>query len=141
MSADPNHSPNGYALGIDVGGTFTDVVLAGPAGQESVAKTLSTHGDPTEGIVKGVQAALATAGVEPTAVNRVVHATTLATNAILEQKGVRVAHIGTRGFRNLLPLGRYARVEEDRFDTFFDPPLSLIPAADCFDVHERLDSA
>lgn len=141
MSADPHHSSNGYALGIDVGGTFTDVVLAGPTGQESVAKTLSTHGDPTEGIVRGVQAALATAGVAPAAVDRVVHATTLATNAILEQKGVRVAHIGTRGFRNLLPLGRYARVEEDRFDTFFDPPLSPIPASDCFDVLERLDSA
>ncbi|MFF2107094.1 hydantoinase/oxoprolinase family protein [Rhodococcus koreensis] len=141
MSAEPNHSSTGYALGIDVGGTFTDVVLAGPAGQESVAKTLSTHGDPTEGIVKGVQNALAAAGVQPEAVVRVVHATTLATNAILEQKGVRVAHIGTRGFRSLLPLGRYARVEEDRFDTFFDPPTSPIPAADCFEVIERLDSA
>jgi len=141
MSVEFDASANGYALGIDVGGTFTDVVLAGPTGQAAVAKTLSTHGDPTEGIVRGVQIALDAAAVQPAAVNRVVHATTLATNAILEQKGVRVAHIGTRGFRNLLPLGRYARVEEDRFDTLFDPPASPIPAADCFEVVERLDSA
>ncbi|MGU3586813.1 hydantoinase/oxoprolinase family protein [Rhodococcus sp. C26F] len=141
MSVEFDASADGYALGIDVGGTFTDVVLAGPTGQVAVAKTLSTHGDPTEGIVRGVQIALDAAEVQPDAVNRVVHATTLATNAILEQKGVRVAHIGTRGFRNLLPLGRYARVEEDRFDTLFDPPTSPIPAADCFEVVERLDSA
>ncbi|MGW5385745.1 hydantoinase/oxoprolinase family protein [Nocardia sp. NPDC003963] len=136
------HDPltHGYAVGIDVGGTFTDVVLAGPTGQVAVAKTLSTHADPTVGIVEGIRAVLAEGGVDPGRLERVVHATTLATNTILEQRGVRVAHIGTKGFRNLLPLGRYARVEEDRFDTFFDPPASPIPAADCFEVVERLDS-
>ncbi|WP_415977174.1 hydantoinase/oxoprolinase family protein [Rhodococcus sp. 077-4] len=130
-----------YAIGVDVGGTFTDVVLAAPEGQVAVAKTLSTHDDPTRGIITGINAALASAEVLPGLIGRVVHATTLATNAILERKGVRVAHIGTEGFRSLLPLGRYARVEEDRFDLFFDPPTPPIPAADCFEIGGRLDSS
>ena len=69
-----------------------------------------------------------------------MHATTLATNLILDAQGVRVAHIGTQAFRSMLPLGRYARVEEDRFDIFFDPPSPPIPAADCFEVPERLNA-
>lgn len=129
---------DGYALGVDVGGTFTDVVLAGPQGQASVAKTLSTHDDPTEGILTGVRTALVASAVRPEQVVRVVHATTLATNAILEGTGVRVAHVTTLGFRSLLPLGRYARVEEDRFDLRFDPPASPVPAEDCFEVPERI---
>ena len=131
---------HGYALGVDVGGTFTDVVLAGPTGQVAVAKTLSTHDDPTEGILTGIRAALTAGGIAPAEVSRVVHATTLATNSILERRGVRVAHIATKGFRSMLPLGRYARVEEDRFDIYFDPPSPPIPAADCFEVPERLDA-
>lgn len=130
-----------YALGIDVGGTFTDVVLAGPDGQESVAKTLSTHDDPARGILEGVRSALASAAVRPEQVSRVVHATTLATNAILESKGVRVAHITTQGFRSMLALGRYARVEEDRFDLMFSPPASPVPVNDCFEVPERIDAS
>ncbi|MGW3468389.1 hydantoinase/oxoprolinase family protein [Saccharopolyspora sp. NPDC000995] len=138
MTANAVRQEDGYALGVDVGGTFTDVVLAGPLGQASVAKTLSTHDDPTEGILTGVRTALATADVRPDQVVRVVHATTLATNAILEGNGVRVAHVTTLGFRGLLPLGRYARVEEDRFDLGFDPPASPVPAEDCFEVPERI---
>src|SRR3712207_1430894 len=90
---------DGYALGVDVGGTFTDVVLAGPEGQVAVAKTLSTHNDPTEGILTGIRAALSAGGVPADRVTRVVHATTLATNSILERRGERVAHIATKGFR------------------------------------------
>ncbi|MFF3569143.1 hydantoinase/oxoprolinase family protein [Nocardia jiangxiensis] len=141
MSSEEERGGSGYALGVDVGGTFTDVVLAGPDGQESVAKTLSTHGDPTDGILNGIRAALDAAGVRPDQVDRVVHATTLATNAILENKGVRVAHVVTQGFRSLLPLGRYARVEEDRFDLMFTPPASPVPLEDCFEVPERIDAA
>lgn len=133
------NAADGYALGVDVGGTFTDVVLAGATGQVAVAKTLTTHDDPAAGILTGVRSALDKAEVRPGQVTRFVHATTLATNLILERQGVQVAHIGTKGFRSMLPLGRYARVEEDRFDIFFDPPLPPIPAADCFEVPERLN--
>lgn len=138
MSSNGMGRDGGYALGIDVGGTFTDVVLAGPEGQVAAAKALSTHDDPTQGIVAGVRLALDAGGVEAARITRVVHATTLATNAILEGQGVRVAHVTTEGFRNMLPLGRYARVEEDRFDLQFDPPASPVPAEDCFEVPERV---
>lgn len=140
MAVSPPFESGGYSLGVDVGGTFTDVVLAGPEGQVAVAKCLSTHGDPTEGILRGVEAALDQGNVSPDQITRFVHATTLATNAILERKGVRVAFITTAGFRNVLPLGRYARVEEDRFDIHFDPPSPPVAPADCFEVPERMDA-
>ncbi|WP_116202633.1 hydantoinase/oxoprolinase family protein [Amycolatopsis circi] len=138
MSSSGNGRNGGYALGIDVGGTFTDVVLAGPKGQVAAAKALSTHDDPTQGIIAGVRSALTAGEVAAEQITRVVHATTLATNAILEGAGVRVAHVTTQGFRAMLPLGRYARVEEDRFDLRFDPPASPVPAEDCFEVPERI---
>ncbi|WP_214416660.1 hydantoinase/oxoprolinase family protein [Sphaerisporangium fuscum] len=124
-----------YAIGVDVGGTFTDVVVSGAT--VTVAKVLSTHDDPAEGIMAGVTAALGRAGVPAGAVTRVVHATTLATNAVLERTGVRVAYVTTRGFRDVIPLGRYARVEEDRYDLRFDPPPPPVAPEDCFEVPER----
>ncbi|GIH94489.1 hydantoinase/oxoprolinase family protein [Planobispora siamensis] len=129
----------GYAIGVDVGGTFTDVVLSGPGGGISVAKCLSTHDDPAEGVLTGVTAALGR--TDPSLVTRVVHATTLATNAVLERRGVRVAYVTTRGFRSAIPLGRYARVEEDRYDLRFDPPPPPVAAEDCFEVPERIGAS
>ncbi|GII01823.1 hydantoinase/oxoprolinase family protein [Planobispora takensis] len=129
----------GYAIGVDVGGTFTDVVLSGPGGEIAVAKCLSTHDDPAEGVLTGVTAALGR--TDPSLVTRVVHATTLATNAVLERRGVRVAYVTTRGFRSAIPLGRYARVEEDRYDLRFDPPPPPVAAEDCFEVPERIGAS
>nr|WP_221473242.1 hydantoinase/oxoprolinase family protein [Planomonospora venezuelensis] len=126
----------GYSVGVDVGGTFTDVVLRGPDGGIRVAKCLSTHDDPAEGIVAGVVAALGR--TDPALVTGVVHATTLATNAVLERRGVRVAYVTTAGFRSAIPLGRYARVEEDRYDLRFDPPPPPVAAEDCFEVPGRI---
>ncbi|MGN9845016.1 hydantoinase/oxoprolinase family protein [Nonomuraea sp. H19] len=127
-----------YAIGVDVGGTFTDVVLRGTSGAICVAKCLSTHYDPIAGIVAGVTRVLA--GRDPTQVTRVVHATTLATNAVLERKGVRVAYVTTQGFRAAIPLGRYARVEEDRYDLRFSPPPPPVAPGDCFEVTERISA-
>ncbi|WP_312924820.1 hydantoinase/oxoprolinase family protein [Thermocatellispora tengchongensis] len=121
-----------------MGGTFTDAVLRGPSGPVTSTKCLSTHSDPASGIVTAVLAALRDAGVAPEAVGRVVHATTLATNAVLERRGERVAYVTTRGFRSTIPLGRYARVEEDRYDLRFDPPPPPVAAQDCFEVPERI---
>ncbi|MCA2181765.1 hydantoinase/oxoprolinase family protein [Nonomuraea glycinis] len=128
----------GYAIGVDVGGTFTDVVLRTPTGTLTAAKCLSTHDDPIAGIASGVTRVLA--GVDPAQVSRVVHATTLATNAVLERKGARVAFVTTLGFRSVIPLGRYARVEEDRYDLRFTPPPPPVAAADCFEVVERVSA-
>ncbi|SPL96309.1 N-methylhydantoinase A [[Actinomadura] parvosata subsp. kistnae] len=128
----------GYAIGVDVGGTFTDVVLKDTSGAISVAKCLSTHYDPIAGILTGVTRVLA--GRDPAQVTRVVHATTLATNAVLERKGVRVAFVTTQGFRAAVPLGRYARVEEDRYDLRFTPPPPPVAPGDCFEVVERVSA-
>ncbi|MGV9777116.1 hydantoinase/oxoprolinase family protein, partial [Streptosporangium sp. NPDC003464] len=127
-----------HSIGVDVGGTFTDAVLSGPDGEMTVAKCLSTHDDPADGIVAAVTAVLGR--TDPSAVTRVVHATTLATNAVLERRGVRVAYVTTLGFRSAVPLGRYARVEEDRYDLRFDPPAPPVAAEDCFEVPERIGS-
>ncbi|TDD22386.1 hydantoinase/oxoprolinase family protein [Nonomuraea diastatica] len=134
----------GFVIGVDVGGTFTDVVLRtemvrrGTSGAFAVAKVLSTHYDPIAGILAGVTRALGDR--DPTQVERVVHATTLATNAVLERTGVRVAHVTTQGFRATIPLGRYARVEEDRYDLRFTPPPPPVAPGDCFEVVERISA-
>ncbi|MEV2266350.1 hydantoinase/oxoprolinase family protein [Nonomuraea africana] len=125
-----------YQIGVDVGGTFTDVVLRAPHGEMSVVKCLSTAGDPLSAIMSGIAQVLG--NVTPAMVTRVVHATTLATNAVLERTGARVAFVTTRGFRSLIPLGRYARVEEDRYDLRFTPPVPPVAAEDCFEVDERV---
>ncbi|SDJ17119.1 hydantoinase/oxoprolinase family protein [Nonomuraea jiangxiensis] len=126
------------AIGVDVGGTFTDVVLRDTSGAISVAKCLSTHYDPIAGIVAGVTRVLR--GRDPAQVTRVVHATTLATNAVLERQGLRVAFVTTCGFRATIPLGRYARVEEDRYDLRFSPPPPPVAPGDCFEVVERVSA-
>ncbi|GLW62678.1 methylhydantoinase [Actinomadura rubrobrunea] len=128
----------GITLASDVGGTFTDVVLAGTDGGVHVAKTLTTPADPTDGLLRGVEQVLAASGTPPRAVDRVVHATTLATNVILERTGVPVAFVTTRGFRSMLALGRRARVEEERYDLAFEPPEPPVPLTHAFDVPERI---
>ncbi|MEV4891298.1 hydantoinase/oxoprolinase family protein [Nonomuraea sp. NPDC055795] len=125
-----------YVIAVDVGGTFTDVVRRGSDGRTVVAKVLSTHDDPVSGVTAGIRRVL----TDPSEVTRVVHATTLATNAVLERKGARVAFVTTRGFRSVIPLGRYARVEEDRYDLRFTPPPPPVAAEDCFEVTERVSS-
>ncbi|MCP2339638.1 hydantoinase/oxoprolinase family protein [Actinomadura rupiterrae] len=131
----------GVTLATDVGGTFTDVVLTGPDGRVTVAKTLTTPDDPAEGLLRGVRTALADAGAEPGEVTRFVHATTLATNVILERTGVPVAFVTTGGFRSMLALGRQARVEEDRYDRFYAQPEPPVPLTHTFTVPERIDAS
>ena len=98
----------GYAIALDVGGTFTDVALLHePTGRLWVTKTPTTPDDPAVGFVAGVEKALRLAGVEPAALRHVLHGTTTATNAILEGKGVTTALLTTAGFRYVLEIGRH----------------------------------
>jgi N-methylhydantoinase A len=106
-----------------------------------VVKTLTTPADPTEGLLRGVSEVLALAEVDPAEVGRFVHATTLATNVILERRGVSVAFVTTRGFRSMLALGRQARVEEERFDTSFAPVEPPVPLTHTFEVPERVSAS
>ncbi|HEU5157227.1 MAG TPA: hydantoinase B/oxoprolinase family protein [Streptosporangiaceae bacterium] len=128
-------------LAADVGGTFTDVVLTGDDDRVHVAKTLTTPADPTTGLLRGVSHVLSRARVAPGDVGRFVHATTLATNVILERRGVSVAFVTTEGFRSMLALGRRARVEEERFDLTFVPDEPPVPLTRTFAVPERISAA
>ena len=125
-------------IGVDVGGTFTDVVLADGRGRVHARKVPTTPDDPRLAVAEAVAAVLADAGVPPESVGRVVHGTTLATNVILERRGARVAFVTTAGFGDLLRLGREARVEEDRYDLFFRTPDPPVEHALTFEVPERI---
>jgi N-methylhydantoinase A len=127
-----------WALAADIGGTFTDVVLARAGGRVWVAKTLTTPDDPADGLITGVEQVLAASSAEPGAIGRVVHGTTLATNVILERRGVPVAYVTTEGFGSMLVLGRQARVEEERYDLFFEAGEPSVPRTRIFEVTERM---
>ena len=129
-----------WFVGVDVGGTFTDVVLADGDGDIRTGKVLTTPEDPREGVVAAVNQVLADAAVEPGAVTRVVHGTTLATNVILQRAGGPVALITTEGFADLLRLGREARVEEDRYDLLFTPAAPPVDPQLTFEVRERVSA-
>jgi N-methylhydantoinase A len=130
-----------WVLGADVGGTFTDLVLARDARVVHTAKVPTTPADPIDGIVRGVREVLAQAALHPGAVARFVHGTTLATNVILQHAGAPVALVTTEGFADLLRLGRAARVEEDRYDIHFTPSPPPVDPRLTFEVRERVDAA
>ena len=130
-----------HVLAADIGGTFTDIVLATDDGEVAVAKVLSTPADPTDAVIAGVADVLGRTGAAAPDIGRVVHATTLATNLVLERRGAPVACIVTEGFRWMLPLGRQARVEAERYDLCFDPAPSPVPLDHIFEVRERLGPA
>ncbi|RAY12629.1 hydantoinase/oxoprolinase family protein [Actinomadura craniellae] len=96
-----------YRLGVDVGGTFTDILLIDEeTGQTFRAKTPSTPHDQSVGVLAGMRKAAAAAGISPAEIGQVLHGTTVATNAILEGKGARVGLVTTRGFRQVLQIAR-----------------------------------
>jgi N-methylhydantoinase A len=98
----------GYAIALDVGGTFTDVALVHEAsGRLWVTKTPTTPDDPSTGFIGGIDKALRLAGVEPAGLRHVLHGTTTATNAILEGKGAPTSLLTTAGFRDVLEIGRH----------------------------------
>src|SRR5699024_3792645 len=96
-----------HRLGVDVGGTFTDVLLIDEdTGETYREKTPSTPDDQSVGVLRGVTSVCGAAGVEVAAVRSLLHGTTVATNAILEGKGARVGLVTTEGFRQVLQIGR-----------------------------------
>ena len=128
------------ALAIDVGGTFTDVVLLDAGtGRFRFGKVLSTPDDPSVGSVTGARAVLEHWSVRPESIRRVVHATTVATNAVLERKGAKVALITTRGFRDTLEIGREYRY--DIYDLGLKMPAPLVPRSRRIEVDERIGSS
>ena len=127
-----------WILASDIGGTFTDIVLAGPDGGWTSVKQLTTPEAPERSVVEGTQLALTQAGISPDRIARVVHGTTLATNAVIERRGARTAFVTTEGFGDLLRISRAARVEEDRYDLHFQNQAAPVSAELCFEAAERM---
>ena len=125
------------SLSIDIGGTFTDLVLHDDRGAAlHTLKILTTHADPVEGIVQGTQRLLEQSGLAPADIGRVVHATTLFTNALIERKGATTALITSAGFSDVLHIGRERRYE--LYDLQLRPPAPLIADQLRFEVPERI---
>jgi N-methylhydantoinase A len=124
-------------LGVDIGGTFTDLVIVDErSGRLRVGKVLTTPKDPAHAVEQGIQTLLAEARVGPRAVRAVAHGTTLATNALIERKGARTALLTTAGFRDAIEIGREGRY--DMYDLFIDPPAPLVPRHLRREVDERI---
>lgn len=127
-----------FAIGIDVGGTFTDVTVYDKVKASLFAvKVPSNRNSPNE----AVTAALDKSGVAPSAIDLIVHGTTVATNALLERRGSPAAFITTDGFRDVLELGRTTRlVPNTLYDPYFRRPAPLIPRRDRLTVAERAEA-
>jgi len=128
-----------WRVGVDIGGTFTDVAVMNEAtGHTGIAKVSTTPHDFGEGVLNGLRRAIEAQGVVPAEVSFVSHATTVVTNALLQGKGARVALVCTKGFRDLLELRRSAR--SDLYDINQDAPSVLVPRHCRLEVDERIDA-
>jgi N-methylhydantoinase A len=126
-----------YSLAVDIGGTFTDIVLRNSDGRLSVDKTLTTHHDLLEGFFDGVHSVLSKAGIASDAVDGVVvHATTVVTNALIERKGFPTALVVTEGFRDVLAIRNEHRY--DMYDPQIEFPKPLVPEELTFGLSERV---
>jgi N-methylhydantoinase A len=137
QGARPMAAGTGFGLAVDIGGTFTDVVLRHGSGLAITDKTLTTHQNLLEGFFRAVDLALSRAQVGADAVTEVtVHATTLVTNAVIERRGPPTALLATRGFRDVLRIRNEHRY--DMFDPQIEFPDPLVPDALVFTLDERM---
>jgi N-methylhydantoinase A len=123
-------------LAVDIGGTFTDIVLA-TGERQVIAKVLTTPAAPHAAVIEGTRSALAAAGLDFDDIDLFVHGTTLATNAIIERKGAKTALIGTEGFRDVIEIADEGRF--DQYDINLVKPAPLVPRELRFTVPERVD--
>src|SRR6204780_1415365 len=128
-----------WRIGIDIGGTFTDVAMVDEAGGRiGIAKVLTTPHDFGQAVIEGIRQGLKQHGIDPGDVSLLSHATTVVTNALLEHKGARAGFIATRGFRDLLELRRSSRI--DLYDLFQDAPSVLVPRRWRYEITERINA-
>jgi N-methylhydantoinase A len=129
-----------YFIGVDIGGSFTDVVLTAAAGGSfHTSKKLTTPDNPGRGVISAIEDALKKVQAAPGDVERVAHATTLATNLILERKGSKVGYVATRGFGDLFVIGKERVVGADRYDLLYEKQPPLVPRRLTAEVDERMD--
>lgn len=125
-----------FRIGVDIGGTFTDVVLLGSDGTLRTKKVLSTPDDYARGVVRGVLELLEDTGAAPASVTKVVHASTVASNAVLEGKGARCCLLTTAGFRDVLELRRL-RIPV-MYELQYEKPRPLVPRRWRYEIPERI---
>jgi N-methylhydantoinase A len=123
--------------GVDIGGTFTDLILIDDvSGELTVGKILTTPADPSRAVADVLSDALQRAGAQPAAVEHVIHGTTLVTNAVIERKGARTALLTTKGYRDAYEIAREHRY--DLYDLFLEMPTPLVPRYLRLEVNERV---
>ncbi len=126
-----------YRVGIDVGGTFTDLALYDEQGVRlRLGKTPTTPEDPSEAVLSGLDDLLAREGIAASDLTEVGHATTIATNAVIQRNGPRTALVITEGFRDVLTIGRQKRWE--LYDNAIDQPKPIIPRRHIWEIRERM---
>ena len=129
-----------YRIGIDVGGTFTDLVAIDPGGITTLAKVPSTPEDPSLGVLEGLRLLADRLGLDRTGLlgqtDRIVHGTTVATNALLEHKGARLGLLTTEGHRDVVEMRE--GLKDDRYNLRLPPPEQLVPRKLRLGVRERL---
>src|SRR5919206_4695074 len=121
----------GYRIGVDIGGTFTDLLVTDEHGHARVYKTPTTPDDPTRGFFRGLERA----GVELPEIDTIVHGTTITTNAVLTGEGATTGFVTTKGFRDVLNMRR--GLKERQFDKY-PPPPPLVPRHRIEVVEERI---
>ncbi len=124
-------------LGVDIGGTFTDVALE-IGDRRYTAKGLTTSRAPDQGVLAMSRAVIAQAGIAAGDVNLIIHGTTLATNALIERKGAKTALLTTEGFRDVVEIRHENRFEQ--YDINIDLPPPLVPRRLRLPVRERIDA-
>src|SRR5258708_2479348 len=129
-----------YRIGVDVGGTFTDLVAIDPAGVTTLAMVPSTPEDPSFGVIGGLTEMVERLGLDRAALlgetDRIVHGTTVATNALLEHKGARTGLLTTEGHRDVVEMRE--GLKDDRYNLRMPPPEQLVPRRLRLPVRERL---
>src|SRR6201984_18521 len=129
-----------YRIGIDVGGTFTDLVAVDDLGRTTLAKVPSTPPDPSIGVPAGLQLLADTLGRDRSALlaetDRIVHGTTVATNALLERRGAKVGLLTTEGHRDVIEMRE--GLKDDRYNLRMPPPEQLVPRRLRLGVRERM---
>jgi N-methylhydantoinase A len=138
LANDNSNAGGPFDLAVDIGGTFTDIVLSDAAGTVWPRKVPTTPGDLGRAVAEGATLAIMDAGIDPAAVARVVHGSTIGTNAILERKGPRVGLVTTQGFRDVLEI---ARIRTPRlFDLAWEKPVPLVARRHRVEVVERISA-
>ena len=131
------HQDKRHRVGVDIGGTFTDLALIDDAtGQQAVGKILTSPDDPSEAVEAGLVGLIGREGVAADRLKTIIHGTTLVTNALIERKIAKTALLTTQGFRDAVEIGTEHRY--DMYDIFIEKPEPLVPRSLRYDVRERV---